>query len=92
VRILGRILLCAPVLVFGQKQNNYSAESISGTFIRTLLARGEWRRAFVELRKLETTHKKRSRESCTSFWPASFKTNILEKVNLKRRADPVPTT
>jgi hypothetical protein len=45
----------------------------------------------VELRKVEITQKKRWRESFKIFWPASFKTNIFEKVNLKRRTDPVPT-
>ena len=72
--------MCVPVLVFRQKQNSYSTESISGAFIWKLLARHEWRRAFVELHKVETTQKKRSRESRTIFWPSSFKTNVLEKV------------
>jgi hypothetical protein len=84
--------MCVPVLLFRQKQKSYSAESISNTFIWTLLAHGEWRRAFVELHKVETTQKKMSRESRTIFWSASFKTNVLEKVNLKMRTDPVPTT
>ena len=72
------VLMCAPILVFRQKQNTYSTESVSGTFIWTLLAYGVWKRALLELRTVETTQKKRSCESCTSFWPASIKTSILE--------------
>ena len=81
--------MCAPVLVFRQKQNTYSTESISDTFIWTLLAHGEWRRTFFELRTVVTTQKKRSYESCTSFWPTSFKTSILEN-NPKEEYRPCP--
>jgi hypothetical protein len=50
--------MCAPVLIFGQKQNCHSTESISGTFMWRLLPRGEWRRAFVEFRTVETAQKR----------------------------------
>ena len=82
--------MCVPALVFRQKQNTYSfsTESITGALYGRYLLMANGGVRLWNFLKLKPHKKKRGK----SLWPASFKTNILDELNLKRRTDSNPKT